>query len=130
MRIVIVGAGAIGTWLGVRLASAGHDVAALARGKTLAAIRRFGMRLVSGGQVTSARIEASDRAAVLGVPDLLILATKTTALAGLTSTLADLVQHRTTVLSAMNGIPWWFLHGMPGDLWDSPLSAIDPEGRI
>lgn len=82
MRIAIVGAGAIGIWLGVRLANAGHDVSVLARGETLAAVRQHGLRLVIGGNTQAAPVTVSDRASELGKQDLVVIAVKGQALAG------------------------------------------------
>ncbi len=81
MRIAIVGAGAIGTWLGVRLANAGQQVSVLARGETLAAVRQQGLRLVIGGATRAATVAVSDRASDLGEQDLVVLAVKGQALA-------------------------------------------------
>jgi 2-dehydropantoate 2-reductase len=130
MRIAIVGAGAIGTWLGVRLANAGQDVSVLARGETLAAVRQHGLRLVIGGATRSAIVRASDRASDLGKQDLVVLAVKGQALAGVAESVAALLGHQTTILTAMNGIPWWFFHGLPVAHAGTSLSSVDPKGRV
>lgn len=130
MRIAIVGAGAIGIWLGVRLANAGHDVSVLARGATLAAVRQHGLRLVIGGNTQAAAVTASDRASDLGKQDLVVIAVKGQALAGVAESVAALLGEATTILPAMNGIPWWFFHGLPVTLDDTSLRSIDPEGRL
>lgn len=130
MRITIVGAGAIGTWLGVRLAQAGFDIGVLARGSTLAAIQRSGMRLTLGDQVLSAKVRASDRSEELGAADVVIVSLKGPALASAASAIGQLIGPRTAVISAMNGVPWWFFHGLPGKIADASLSAIDADGRI
>ena len=81
-RIAVVGAGAIGLWIGAKLAQAGCPVSALARGATLAALREQGMRLQSGqGPLISAAVQASDQAADLGVQDLVVIALKAPTLA-------------------------------------------------
>ncbi len=126
MRIAIVGAGAIGAWLGVRLANVGCDVSVLARERTLAAIRQKGLRLVMGGATQTTMVKASDRAADLGVQDLVVIALKGQALPALAPTISALVGPATTILPAMNGVPWWFFHGMPGAMLDASLESVDP----
>ncbi|WP_129779644.1 2-dehydropantoate 2-reductase [Peristeroidobacter soli] len=130
MRVAIVGAGAIGTWLGVRLANAGQEVSVLARGETLAAVRRQGLRLVIGGGTRIATVNVSDRAADLGEQDLVVLAVKGQALAGVAESVVALLGEETTILSAMNGIPWWFFHGLPVAYADTSLRSVDPDGRV
>ncbi|MFC4307875.1 2-dehydropantoate 2-reductase [Steroidobacter flavus] len=130
MRVAIVGAGAIGTWLGVRLANAGLDVSVLARGETLAAVREQGLRLVIGGATRVARVNASDRAADLGKQDVVVLAVKGQALAGVAESVAALLGEQTTILSAMNGVPWWFFHGLPVTYAGTSLRSVDPDGRV
>lgn len=130
MRIAIVGAGAIGIWLGVRLANAGHEVRVLARGETLAAVSQHGLRLVIGGNTQSAAVTASDRASDLGKQDLVVLAVKGQALASVAESVAALLGEETAILPAMNGIPWWFFHGLPVTLADTSLRSIDPDGRV
>lgn len=130
MRIAIVGAGAIGTWLGVRLANAGFEVSVLARAQTLEAIKHRGLRLVMGGATHTAMVKASDRATDLGVQDLVVLAVKGAALENVAPTLGPLLRSDTTVLSAMNGIPWWFFHGLAGPMTNTSLHTVDAGGVI
>jgi 2-dehydropantoate 2-reductase len=130
MRIAIVGAGAIGIWLGVRLANAGHEVSVLARGQTLAAVKQHDLRLIIGGNTQAAAVTASDRASELGKQDLVVLAVKGQALAGIAQAVAALLGEETAILSAMNGVPWWFFHGLPVALADLSLRSVDPEGRV
>ena len=129
-RIAIVGAGAIGAWLGVRLADAGFDVSVLARGQTLAAIRQHGLRLVVDGKTRSATVKVSDRAAELGVQDIVILAVKGPALPSIAPAVSALLGTHGTVLTAMNGIPWWFFHGLSGEMANASLRSVDEEGAI
>ncbi len=130
-RICIVGAGAIGGVFGTRLARAGEaTVNALARGATLSALRDHGWRLSENGTLVSAAAGlASDDPRALGVQDLVILTVKAPALPGLAATLAPLVGPQTVILAAMNGVPWWFSHGLAA-LGDAPLSCVDPGGAI
>ncbi len=130
MRIAIVGAGAIGGWLGVRLASSGHDVSILARGKTLEAIRRDGLRLDENGETRVARLFASDKADELGKQDLVAIAVKAPALAGAAESAAQMLGPDTAILPAMNGVSWWFTEGLKGPLANATLRTIDPNGRI
>jgi 2-dehydropantoate 2-reductase len=130
MRIAIVGAGAIGTWLGVRLANAGQDVSVLARGETLAAVRQHGLRLVIGGGTRTATVTVSNRASDLGTQDLVVLAVKGQALPSVSESVAALLGKDTAIYSAMNGVPWWFFHGLPVASAATSLSSIDPDGRV
>lgn len=131
-RIAVVGAGAIGGCLGARLAAeAGVPVAALARGATLAALRAHGWRMHSGDQVWQAPVAAaSDAPAALGEQDLLIVAVKAPALAALAPTLAPMIGPHTVILPAMNGVPWWFGHGLQGPAAGLQLPSVDPGGAI
>ena len=130
MRIAIIGAGAIGGWIGVRLASAGHDLGVLARGATLAAIREHGWTLRSAAGEVVARVTASDDPAALGEQDLVILSLKGPALAAVAPTLAPLIGSDTVIIPAMNGVPWWFMLGEAGEASGLPLDSVDPGGTI
>lgn len=130
MRIGIVGAGAIGGWLGVRLALAGHDVGVLARGETLAALNAGPWRLEIDGERRSAAVRASDEPADLGVQDLLVITLKGPALPAVAPRLAPIIGPDTVIVPAMNGVPWWFLLGGGGDLPATSLATIDPGGVI
>ncbi|MEK8025926.1 2-dehydropantoate 2-reductase [Pseudaquabacterium rugosum] len=129
-RVCIVGAGAIGGFIGTRLAAAGRArVSALARGATLAALREHGWRLRMGGQLIQAHAIASDEPAALGPQDLVIIAVKGQALGEVAARIAPLLAPHTRVLPAMNGVPWWFGAAVPA-LADAPLDSVDPGGRI
>jgi 2-dehydropantoate 2-reductase len=130
MRIAIVGAGAIGGWLAVRLAEAGHQVSALARGRTLEAIESHGLRLVVDDQTRVAKIAASDDPARLGIQDLVVVAVKGYALAAAAPAIAQMLGPDTAVLPAMNGVPWWFAEGLGGPLAGVSLRSVDPNGEI
>ena len=130
MKVCIVGAGAIGGFIGARLAAAGGaQVSALARGATLAALRTHGWRLQQGGALIRAAVTASDQATDLGVQDLVIIAVKGPSLPAVAAGLGPLLGPQTVVLPAMNGVPWWFSHGL-AVLGDAPLDSVDPGGRI
>lgn len=130
MRIGIVGAGAIGGWIGVRLALAGHDVGVLARGETLAALKAGPWRLDIDGETRSAAVRVSDDPADLGVQDILVIALKGPSLPVVAPRLVPMIGPDTVIVPAMNGVPWWFLLGGGGDLAATPLTTIDPGGVI
>jgi 2-dehydropantoate 2-reductase len=130
MRTTVVGAGAIGGLLAAALARAGHDVSVLARGKTLAAIRANGIRIIDGESETRVAVKASDDAAVLGVQDCVVIALKAQALPDLAASLRPLVGADTTIVAAMNGLPWWFLDGVEGPLSGQSIDAVDPNGVV
>jgi 2-dehydropantoate 2-reductase len=130
MRACIYGAGAIGGWLGVKLAQAGCDVSVVARGGTLAAVRSDGLRLRAGGETVAARVRASDDPALLGPQELVVVAVKAPAMAQVAQAIGPLLGPQTVVLSAMNGVPWWFFDGFGGTYAGTRLKSIDPEGAI
>ena len=129
-KVCIVGAGSIGGLIGTRLAAAGDvQVSAFARGATLAALREHGWRARQGDSFVQAPATASDRAADLGAQDLVVIAVKGPALASVVAQIGPLIGPQTIVLPAMNGVPWWFGHGIAA-LGDAPLETVDPGGRI
>lgn len=129
-KVCIYGAGAIGGWIGVKLARAGCALSVVARGATLAAIRRDGLRLVEAGHTLTVPVQASDSPADLGVQDLVVVAVKAPAMADVARAIGPLLGPDTVVLTAMNGVPWWFFHGMSGPLAGTRLEAVDPDGVI
>lgn len=134
-RICIYGVGAIGGWLGGRLATQGVRLSAVARGATLAALRTHGLRLREAdadGVVTerACALQASDEPAELGVQDLVIIAVKAPAMGEVARRIAPLLGPDTAVLTAMNGVPWWFLQGFGGELAGTRLESVDPGGAI
>ncbi|PHV05900.1 2-dehydropantoate 2-reductase [Janthinobacterium sp. BJB412] len=129
MKVCIIGAGAIGGFLGARLAAAGAcELSALARGATLAALREHGWRLQQNGALLQVPAHAAERAAELGPQDLVVIAVKGPALASVVADIAPLLGPQTIVLPAMNGVPWWFGSGVAA-LGDAPLDSVDPGGR-
>jgi 2-dehydropantoate 2-reductase len=130
VKICIVGAGAIGGFIGTRLALAGRaQVCALARGPTLAALRQYGWRLEERGELRSAPARAAEDAGALGVQDAVVVAVKGPALPQLAPTLAPLLGPATLIVPAMNGVPWWFV-GTIDALGAAPLASVDPAGVI
>ncbi|WOD15731.1 2-dehydropantoate 2-reductase [Paraburkholderia kirstenboschensis] len=130
MKAVIYGAGAIGGWMGVKLAQAGHDLGAVARGATLAALREHGLRLIEGGETRAVRVRAVEDPAELGVQDLVVVAVKGPAMASVAAHIAPLLGPQTIVLTAMNGVPWWFCDGLGGNFAGKRLKSVDPDGAI
>lgn len=129
-RVCVYGAGAIGGWIGTRLALAGCELSAVARGATLQALQTHGLRLDQGGQVLSAPVRASADPAELGVQDLVLVAIKAPAMADVAGRIGPLLGPKTIVLTAMNGVPWWFFQGFGGDYAGRSLKAVDPDGAI
>lgn len=138
MKVCIVGLGAIGglfaAWLGQRLQPGEVQLSALARGATLAAVRRDGLVVHSADGVNALPLQASDNAAELGVQDLVILAVKGPSLAAVAPAVAALCGPHTRVLAAMNGVPWWFFDGLPaptaGPCAGLVLNSVDPGGTV
>jgi 2-dehydropantoate 2-reductase len=136
MKIGIVGAGAIGGWLAATLVQLPVvQISALARGTTLKALQQHGVQLQrkdanNTAQLLRAAVHASDDAAQLGVQDLVILSVKAPALRDVAVQIAPMIGKDTIVLSAMNGVPWWFLHGFGGALANQRLSSVDANDDI
>ncbi|MDM0039005.1 2-dehydropantoate 2-reductase [Variovorax sp. J22G21] len=131
MRVCIYGAGAIGGWIGVALAQAGERLNVVARGATLEALQRDGLSLMRGDVRTRVPVNAVADPAELGEQDLVVVAVKAPALAGVAARIGPLLGPDTIVLVAMNGVPWWFLQGgFGGALAGTRLATVDPEGAI
>ncbi len=130
MKICIYGAGAVGGFIGTKLAHAGFDVNVVARGNTLTALCEHGLRLQSEGVTLTEKVRATDDPAELGVQDLVIVAVKATALLDVAKKIAPLIGPDTIVLTAMNGISWWFFDGFGGEYSGRRLASVDPDGLI
>jgi len=133
-KIAIVGAGAIGGWMGAHIAraqqGAGSQLSVLARGDTLAALQKNGLQLHQGGERLTVPVTASNDAATLGVQDLVVISVKAPALATVAQQIGPLLGPDTVVLTAMNGVPWWFLQGFGGPVAGQSLTSVDPQGAI
>jgi len=129
-KVAIVGAGAIGGWMGVHLAQAGAQLSVLARGGTLQALQKNGLQMHQSGTLHSVPVNASNDAATLGVQDLVVISVKAPALASVATQVGPLIGPNTVVLTAMNGVPWWFLQGFGGPVVGRSLSSVDPDGAI
>ncbi|HEY2818563.1 MAG TPA: 2-dehydropantoate 2-reductase [Casimicrobiaceae bacterium] len=130
MKLCIVGAGAIGGLIGARLAHAGVDVSAIARGETAAALREHGWRLQIGGKTITAAVRVVREPAELPPQDYVVVAVKAPAMIRVAPVVGALAHPDTTIVTAMNGVPWWFFHGLSGEYDDLPLKTIDPDGVI
>ncbi|MDO8449546.1 MAG: 2-dehydropantoate 2-reductase [Rhodoferax sp.] len=129
-KVCIYGAGAIGGWIGVRLAGAGCRVSVVARGATLDALKRHGLRSRHGHVEATASVQASANPAELGVQDLVVIAVKSPAMLEVARHIGPLIGPHTVVLTAMNGVPWWFFHGFGGRFENTRLTAVDATGEI
>ena len=130
MKICVVGAGAIGGYVAVRLAHAGHDVSAIARGPHLAAIRANGLKLVEAHQELVADLEATDRIADLDTQDVVLLALKAHQIAAVADDLRALFGPDTVLVTLQNGIPWWYFQKLGGGFADRVVETVDPGGRL
>lgn len=130
-RICIVGAGAIGGFVGARLALGGADVVFIARGRNLAAINAGGMRVVyRDGREETAQVTATDDYAACGPCDVVILALKAHQLPAVAEKLAPLYHADTVVIPMQNGIPFWYFQGHGGELAGHTVESVDPGGRV
>ncbi|MBI2751518.1 MAG: 2-dehydropantoate 2-reductase [Burkholderiales bacterium] len=125
-RVCVVGAGAIGGWMAARLAGAGCQIGVLARGATLQALQQRGLQLGETHHTVTASASASE----LGVQDLVVVAVKAPALQEVARQIGPLIGPHTVVLTAMNGVPWWFFQGFGGARQGHTLQAVDPSGEI
>lgn len=130
-KVCIVGCGAIGTWLGVRLSKANEiTLSCLVRERSLADIKTHGLRLDEGGHTLQAHPQFASDAQMLGPQDLVILAIKSTSLLETVSQLAPLIAENTCIWTAMNGVPWWFTQGLSHKVAGRRFKCLDPEGVI
>ena len=128
MKVTVVGAGAIGGWLAARLALAGESVSVIARGATLQAIAQRGIELRSGGRTEVAQVHAAAAAAELGPQEVVVLTVKAPALPALAPTLRPLLQADTLVVTAGNGLPWWYFLPPGQPCSGLRLRSVDPQG--
>lgn len=132
MQVAVVGAGSIGAVLGAKLAAAGHDVTLIARGSHLQGIRARGLTLVDhvGKFSGSYRLTAGDDPAAFVAQDLVIIGLKAHAIAAMLPRMQSLIAANTVVVPAINGLPWWYFHGVGGALEGTKLQALDPHGSM
>ncbi|MGF7161704.1 2-dehydropantoate 2-reductase [Rhodoligotrophos appendicifer] len=128
MRICIYGAGAIGGYLAFALAEAGADVSIVARGEHLAAVRRHGLCLRTAEWERRVEVEASDQPEDLGPQDYVIIALKAHSVPPLASRITTLFHDQTAVVTAVNGLPWWYFYRHGGPLENRTVESVDPGG--
>ena len=131
MKICVFGAGAIGGLVGAKLAAAGEaEVSLIARGPHLAAMRETGLKLVDAEGETVIPVTATDDPAALGPQDYVIVALKAHSVPGIVDRLQPLLGPDTAVVTAQNGVPWWYFHRLDGPFEGRRIEAVDPGGRI
>ena len=132
MKICIVGAGAIGGMLGVKLALTGHDVTLILRGANLEAVKQNGLMLIeeNGNELLAKPIRATSNLSEAGVQDVVILGMKAHQVAAVAADLPQLMHSATRVVTMQNGIPWWYFYKLAGDYTNMPVRAVDPDGII
>src|SRR3984957_12510169 len=126
MKICVFGAGAIGGYMAGELALSGHEVCAIARGAHLAAIQSHGLTLIAEGQTRTVNLPASDDPMAFGPQDVVICALKAQQAHASAAAFAPLLGPRTAILTAMNGIPWWYFYKARGPLDGHHLESVDP----
>ena len=131
MKIAVVGAGAIGGYLGGWLAASGEDVTFIARGKNLDAIRANGMRVIGeDGKETVAKAQAAEKMADLGPQDLVLLTVKAHQVAAVAADIKQLLGPDTPIVTMQNGIPFWYFYRSGGEHEGRPVKSADPDGSI
>ncbi len=129
MKVCIYGAGVIGGYLGVQLAGAGADVSLVARGAHLDAMRANGLKLLIEGEERVAHLNCTDDPAELGPQDYVFISLKAHSVPGVVDAMAPLLGNDTSIVTAVNGVPYWYFYRHGGALQGSTLESIDPGGR-
>jgi len=130
MKVAIFGAGAVGGFLAVKLHQAGAKITVIARGEHLAAMKANGLELKSEGRSTTIRPFCTDDPRSAGAQDTVIVTLKAYALAAAAEHIASLLGPDTTLVTASNGIPYWYFYRTPGPLKNCILESVDPGGAI
>jgi 2-dehydropantoate 2-reductase len=130
VKICIYGAGAIGGYLAAELALTGVDVTVIARGPHLEAMRRDGLTLLTGDERKVAKVACTDDPAEAGPQDCVIITLKAHSVTAIVDKMAPLLGDETSVVTAQNGVPWWYFYKLPGDWENQRLETADPGGRI
>jgi 2-dehydropantoate 2-reductase len=130
VRIAILGAGATGGFLGARLAKGGAEVVLIARGPHLQAMRDSGLRLIESGGESTVRVDATDDLAAVGDADFVFVTLKAHSVPAIAERLSANLGAGTAVVSAQNGIPWWYFQRHGGELEGTHLETVDPGGKI
>ncbi len=132
MKVAIIGVGAIGGYVGIRLALAGEDVTFIARGANLAALRKNGIRLINadGSEEHVAKVKATDNYAEAGPQDVVVLGMKAHQVEAVADDVQKLFGPDTVVVPMQNGIPYWYFHGHGGKHAGTTVKSVDPDGTI
>jgi 2-dehydropantoate 2-reductase len=130
VKVAVLGAGAIGAYVGASLSRAGAEVHLIARGPHLEAIRESGVRVSSPRGDFEARPHATDDPAEVGPVDHVFLGLKATQYASCGPLLEPLLQENTSLIAAQNGIPWWYFHGQDGKYEGTRIESVDPGGAV
>ena len=132
MKICVVGAGAIGGMLAVKLALTGHEVTVILRGANLEAVKRNGLTLIeeNGNELLAKPIKATSSISEAGVQDMVVLGMKAHQVAAVAADLPQLMHSATRVVTMQNGIPWWYFYKLAGNYTGMPVQAVDPDGVI
>jgi 2-dehydropantoate 2-reductase len=128
MRICIYGAGAIGGYMGVLLSRAGAEVSLVARGAHLEAMQQNGLKLLIDQEEYVAHPRCTNDPAELGPQDLVVIAVKAHSVPAIVPTMRPLIGNETALLTAVNGIPYWYFYGHGGEWQDSIVESVDPDG--
>ncbi|MEP6320953.1 MAG: 2-dehydropantoate 2-reductase [Paracoccaceae bacterium] len=126
MKLCVFGAGAIGRYMGPKLAAVGADVSLVARGPHLAAMQANGLRLIEDDGESTHKVAASSDASDLGVQDYVIVTLKAHSVPGVVGAMQPLIGPNTTIVSGVNGVPWWYFHKLEGPFEGTRLQSVDP----
>ncbi|MBM3611502.1 MAG: 2-dehydropantoate 2-reductase, partial [Alphaproteobacteria bacterium] len=126
MKICIFGAGAIGGYMGAKLAAAGADVSLVARGPHLRAMQERGLTLIEEGERRTVPVRAAEDPAALGVQDYVVVTLKAHSVPPVVTRMQPLIGPDTTIVSGVNGVPWWYFHKIGGPLEGTRLASVDP----
>lgn len=130
MKVAVFGAGAIGGFLGVRLAAAGTDVTFIARGPHLAAMQEKGVTLISAGETTTVHPRCLADAGQAGVQDYVIVTLKAHSLPAAASQIARMMGPDTALVTGINGIPYWYFYSLDSPFRDRRVQSVDPDGAL
>ncbi len=128
MKICVYGAGAIGGYLGAQLTLAGEDVTLIARGPHLEAMQKNGLKLLIDGEERIAHPLCTDDPTVAGLQDYVIVTLKAHSAPAVVGPMQALLGPETAVVTAVNGVPWWYFYGLDGQWTDHKLESVDPGG--
>jgi len=130
MKICVYGAGAIGGYLGARLALAGFDVTFIARGPHLAAMKKNGLTLIEAGKTQVVRAIFTDDPREAGAQDYVILGVKAHGLVAIADAIQPMLGPKTVLVPAINGVPWWYFYKLSGPYEGKSLQSVDPDGVL